>query len=71
MAHKKFGGWVIEDKLYFQFKISDELWYYTRNSDTNEKQVSLLFIGWYENGDKAKLFTINFLWISIQMGFAL
>jgi len=70
MPHKRIGGWLIKDKLYLVLKIANELWYYSRKGDKGEKQMHLLFVGWYElPGGEAKLFTFNVLWVSIQLGF--
>lgn len=71
MAHKRFGGWVIKDKLYVCLKVANELWYYG-GKDGKEVQKHLVFFGWYENKEepKAKLFSITFLWVSLQIGFA-
>lgn len=71
MAYKRLGGWLIPGKLYAQAKIANDLWYFSRRDDSGEKQVSLFFIGWYECRGSAKLFTINILWLSFQVGFAI
>ena len=65
---KRLGGWIIKDKLFAQIKVSTELWYFARRDGSNEKQVTLFFVGWYEAKGQAKLFTINILWISVQIG---
>lgn len=69
MAHKKLGGWVIKNKLFAQIKIANELWSFSRKDGSNQKQVHLFFVGWYEKDGAAKLFTITCLWLSIQVGF--
>lgn len=69
MAHKKFGGWIIDKKLFFQLKVANELWYYERRGGTEERQTHLFFVGWYGKPNyKAKLLTINILWVSVQLG---
>ena len=70
MAHKKIGGWIIPGKLFAQIKVANELWYYSRRDESKERQYHLLFVGWYQIGDVGKLFTVNFLWLSIQIGAA-
>lgn len=72
MATKRLGGWIIQDKLYAQIKVADELWYFGRRDDSGERQVSLFFFGWFEReGMKAKMLTITVLWVSVQLGFAI
>ena len=69
MAHKKFSKWLYKNKLFLQIKIANELWYFSRE---NEKQYHLIFIGWYEiENSNAKLFTINLLNFSLQIGISL
>lgn len=71
MAHKRIGGWLIPGRLYAQAKIANELWYFSRRDNSDEKQVALFFVGWYERMGPAKLFTVNILWLSLQIGFAI
>lgn len=69
MAYKQMGGWLIKYKLFTQIRIANELWYYGRKDGSNERQYQLFFVGWYDTGVKARLFTINILWVSLQVGF--
>lgn len=72
MAHKKLGGWLLQDRLYVQLKIANELWTYDRKDGSGECATHLFFVGWYAvSGQEAKLLTINALWISLQVGVAL
>ena len=72
MAHRRFVLWLFKDRLFVQLKLANELWYYSRNDGSGEKQVSMFFVGWYEReGSRARLLTINALWLSIQAGFLL
>jgi hypothetical protein len=68
MAHKTFGGWIVEDALFAQIKIANELWYDT--TAKNEQIVHLFGIGWAKNPEQGshKLYTLIFLWVSIQVG---
>jgi len=67
MAHKVFGGWIIPGKFYAHVKIANELWYYSRCDDSGEKQTHLFFLGWYDRGPGAKMFSCTILWVSIQI----
>jgi hypothetical protein len=67
--NKKFGGWIIKDKLHAQIKIANELWWTTLERPF--RQYHLVFIGWYEQGEFGKLFTFNVLFVSIQVGLGL
>ena len=69
MAHKSVGGWLIPGKLYLKAKIANELWYYRKNDEAGTKQVHLFFVGWYEAGGPARLFSVTILWVSFQVGF--
>lgn len=71
MSFKRFGGWVIEDKLYVTLRVANELWTFTREKDDHsECQTSLLFIGWFDRSESTgRLFTINILWFSMIIGF--
>ena len=71
MANKKIGGWLIDKKLFAQVKVATDLWYFSRRDGSNEKQVSLFFIGWYEREGPAKLWTMTILWVSVQVGVAI
>lgn len=66
MAYKKIGGWIVKDKLFTQIKFANELWYF---SNEKHRQYHLIFIGWYDESSLGVLFTINILWISLQIGF--
>ena len=68
MAHKKFGRWFCNDRFFSQVKIANELWFYGRMDDTEEKQFHLFFIGWYQRPGGWKLYTCCFLFVSIQIG---
>lgn len=68
MAHKKFSKWLFNGRLFVQFKVANELWYFSRK---DEVQMHLFFVGWYERPNGlAKLFSITFLNLSFQFGFA-
>lgn len=69
MAHKKFGEWIIKKKLFAQVKVANELWSYARRDGTREQQTHLLFLGWCGiPGQRAKMLTVNNLWLSVQVG---
>lgn len=72
MAHRSLGGWLIPNRLFLQLKVANELWYFSRKDGSNERQVSLFFVGWYDQQPlKAKLFTIIILWLSFQAGISI
>ena len=68
MSSLRLGGWFLSSKVYLKLKVADSLWYFSRRDGSKERQVSLLFVGWYDLGGGAKLFTVTFLWVCIQLG---
>ncbi len=71
MAHKRISGWFFNERLYLSAKIANELWYYgSELDDVKSIQKHLIFIGWYEHKiTKTKLFTLNILFVSLQVGY--
>lgn len=70
MAHKSIGGWIFADRMYLKIKVATKLWEFSRRDGTGESAVHLFFLGWYSmSGSGKKLFSVDILWLSIQVGF--